>query len=106
MASRSGVTRKTGSITTMPSPPLPKPPSSASEPVRNSMTTGKPSSQPISQTIVKPPSQEAESQPSRPSNLPSKDEILAFRPQKQILHVDASVAAYFADMFRALKNQR
>lgn len=103
MASRSGVTRKTESTTTMPSLPLPKPLNSVLEQETNSMTTGKLSSQPILQTIVKPPSQELEN-PS--SSKRSKDDILAYKPQKQVLHVDASVAAYFADMFRALTIQR
>jgi hypothetical protein len=104
MASHSGATRKTGSITTMPSQPLPKPQSSVSEHERNSMITGRLSSQPILQSIEKPQSQGPES-PRKSELMPSKEEILSYKPQKQILHVDASVAAYFADMFQALKNQ-
>lgn len=105
MGSLSGVIRKTESTTTTPSPPLPKHLSSASEHERNSMITGKHFSQPTSVNTVKPPSQGAES-PSKSEMMPSKEEILSYKPQKQTLHVDASVAAYFADMFRGLKGRR
>lgn len=104
MAFHSGVIRKTESTTTMPRPPLLKHQNSVSEHERNLLITGNHFSQPISQSTVKPPSQGAES-PSK-SEMPSKEEILSYKPQKQILNVDASVAAYFADMFRALKKQR
>ncbi len=37
--------------------------------------------------------------------LPQTDDILKYKSEgKRIMQVDASVAAYFADMFRSLKN--
>jgi hypothetical protein len=42
----------------------------------------------------------------KPRALPQADDILKYKPDnKRILEVDASVAAYFADMFRSLKSQ-
>jgi hypothetical protein len=67
--------------------------------------TGPPSLPIPSESIVKQTSPVAES-PNSKRQLPCKEEILSFTPQKQVLEVDASVAAYFADLFRDLRNQQ
>lgn len=52
-----------------------------------------------SPTVESPQSQAARIQP-----LPAADEILTYKPDtKRTMIIDASVAAYFADMFRNVK---
>lgn len=40
--------------------------------------------------------------PSAAAESPSKDEILNYKPEKQVIQIDPTVAAYFGSLFQAV----
>lgn len=104
MASLSGPTKmESSSTTTVPQAQTQKPLKwvprlqKAASP---SVPTGSASSPLHSQPIIQASTAVAAS---LMSQMPLKDEILTFEPQKQILYLDAGVIAYMADLFKDLR---